>query len=65
MVVENPLIGKPHPAGARESVMGRFRYTIVYNVRSEAILVLAVSHHRRKPAYWLRRLAWKGEDANG
>ena len=34
----------------------RFPYAVVYVVRSEGVLVVAVQHGKRRPGYWKRRL---------
>lgn len=34
----------------------RFLYGIVYQIRGDKILVVAVSHLRRKPSYWRDRV---------
>ena len=39
-----------------QSVRG-YPYRIVYVVESDAILILAYAHERRKPGYWLHRLS--------
>lgn len=39
----------------RHFVLQRFPYRIVYEVRSDEVLVLAVAHVRRRPFYWKKR----------
>jgi hypothetical protein len=34
----------------------RFPFHVIYRVMSTQIIVLAVAHQRRRPAYWMRRL---------
>lgn len=41
--------------GVRRKVLRRFPFTVVYQVRSGALEVLAVMHQRRKPRYWKAR----------
>lgn len=47
-----PVIGAPdiHKAGLR-----RFPFSVIYRVTPTHIVVLAVAHQRRRPAYWLGR----------
>lgn len=33
----------------------RFPYSLIYRVLSDRIRVLAISHHKRQPRYWLGR----------
>ena len=42
--------------GLRTKGMKSFRYTIVYSLEAEGVLILAVAHHRRRPFYWLGRV---------
>lgn len=49
-----PVIGAPdiHKAGLK-----RFPLAVIYRVMPTHIVVLAVAHQRRRPTYWLGRLA--------
>lgn len=51
--VRNPIVRAPDIRRAR---LARFPFTILYREREGAVEVLAVAHHRRRPAYWLGRL---------
>ncbi|HEV7587837.1 MAG TPA: type II toxin-antitoxin system RelE/ParE family toxin [Longimicrobium sp.] len=55
-IVEYPDAGSPHLAGTRRLLTRRFPYSIIYQVRGDEIVVIAVAHQRRKPDFWLRRL---------
>lgn len=39
----------------RRYLLHRFSYTLIYELRQDEIVVVAVSHARRRPNYWLRR----------
>ncbi len=39
----------------RRCVLHRFPYVVVYEVRAEEVIVLAVAHSRRRPNYWEQR----------
>lgn len=54
-VSENPEIGTPLRSGARELLVRRFPYVVIYRVEPERVLVLAVGHQRRHPDFWLGR----------
>jgi plasmid stabilization system protein ParE len=45
-------LGRP---GLRGRVLRRFPYTIIYVVRAQRVVILAVAHQRRRPGYWLSR----------
>jgi plasmid stabilization system protein ParE len=40
----------------RRFLMPRFPYAIIYHTSPDSVRVLAVTHVRRKPNYWKRRL---------
>ena len=48
-----PLDSQPdiHKAGLR-----RFPFNVLYRVVGGVVQILAVSHHRRRPGYWLGRV---------
>jgi plasmid stabilization system protein ParE len=55
-VVEHPFSGRSGELGTRHTPIGDFRHDIVYIVREDLLIVVAVAHHRRRPGYWLDRL---------
>jgi plasmid stabilization system protein ParE len=48
-----PLVGKK----VRRCLVNRFPYGIFYGIADSAIIVVAVGHLKRKPAYWSQRIA--------
>jgi hypothetical protein len=36
-------------------ILSAFPFSIIYWVTDDAIIVLAVAHHRRRPGYWRGR----------
>jgi toxin ParE1/3/4 len=49
-------LGSPRSAReVRRFVLQRFPFKIIYEVRANEVLVLAVAHARRRPYYWRRR----------
>ena len=40
----------------RRKSMRPFPFTVLFRVASDSVQILAVAHHRRRPAYWLGRL---------
>ena len=51
-IVEHPSTGVPIRPKLRRYLLRRFPYSLIYTVRDDQILILAVMHHRRKPGYW-------------
>ena len=45
------------PHEVRNAVMDRFDYRVIYLVRPDEAVILAVSHTSRRPYHWHRRLA--------
>jgi toxin ParE1/3/4 len=41
----------------RQYILKRFPYSVAYELHPGRIEVLAITHHRRGPLYWQRRLA--------
>ena len=41
---------------SRRCLANRFPYSIIYQIRDSEILIIAVMHQSRKPAYWADRL---------
>jgi hypothetical protein len=39
----------------RTCMLGRFPYRVIFEVRNDEIVVLAVAHHRRQPGFWRQR----------
>lgn len=54
-LLANPLIGTPFRGASRRYVLRRFPYSIIYRATADAIQIVAVAHHRRKPGYWTKR----------
>jgi toxin ParE1/3/4 len=65
---ETPGIGSPVLLPAeladmevRRFALERFRYAIFALIREEELIILAIAHERRRPGFWLRRLAGERE----
>lgn len=62
LVVEHPSrwppsrIPEARARGVRHVLIRRFRVSIEYVVRGDAVRVLAIADTRRRPGYWVRRL---------
>ena len=55
-IVGAPEAWTKHMAGTRRCLLHRFPYGVVYQIRSESIQIVAVTHLHRKPQYWIERL---------
>lgn len=55
-IAEAPLRHPVGEYGTRQFVLpSRFPYTIVYRIRGDVIVVVAVAHQSREPGYWRGR----------
>lgn len=57
-----PLPSVPHPytpkqAKVQRLMMRRFPYDVVFIVRNETVLIIAVAHQSKRPGYWKTRLS--------
>lgn len=57
---ELPLSGPPFRGKLRHRPLFTFPYRVVYSVRGDGVLVLAIMHQRRGPRYMVERL--RGEE---
>jgi plasmid stabilization system protein ParE len=53
---ENSELGAPHRAGTHRFVLPRFPHSIIYFDEPEAIVIVALAHHRRDPGYGTDRI---------
>ncbi|MCI4431043.1 MAG: type II toxin-antitoxin system RelE/ParE family toxin [Burkholderiales bacterium] len=55
LLLQQPEIGSPRPAGRRGLYMNLFPYTVIYRVTADEIKVLVVKHDRKRPNYGASR----------
>ena len=55
-IVEFPHAWQPLSPRTRQHQLHRFPYAIVYQVRDDEIVIVAVAHLRRQPRYWRGRI---------
>ena len=44
-------------SGFRHFVLAEFTHSIIYSIEPDRIWIVAAAHHKRKPGYWLERVA--------
>ena len=49
--------GFPYKHGTRRVFPGKFKFSIVYLVRQDEVLVVAIAPFKRKPGYWRSRIS--------
>jgi plasmid stabilization system protein ParE len=50
-----PFSGSPSRGKTRRVIVKGFRFSVYYRPEADGIVVFAVSHHSRRPFYWLSR----------
>mgnify|MGYP000586728150 CR=1 FL=1 len=54
-IVEFPQAWTSLSKKSRRCMTNRFPYQVIYSIREESILILAIGHLHRKPGYWQER----------
>jgi plasmid stabilization system protein ParE len=55
-VLQFPTAWPQSSRRSKRCLANRFPYGIIYQIRDSEIVIIAVMHHSRKPAYWADRL---------
>lgn len=55
VLCDHPQLGPSWRRGRRRFPLRRFPYSIIYYVKGDELRVIALAHHRRRPAYWAGR----------
>jgi plasmid stabilization system protein ParE len=56
LILERPLAWQIEIEPVRRFILDRFPYKMLYLIRGERIVVLAVAHQHRHPDYWVDRI---------
>jgi len=51
-IVASPKIGNPLSLRLRKFPVGKFPYNMIYREDTEAIYIVTLSHHKRRPEHW-------------
>ena len=52
--------------GIRKRILRKFRYSLIYTIEKDGLLILALAHHSRRPGYWIgRRTGGEKEPGGG
>lgn len=55
-VAQSPDRWPPNGEDTRRYLLHRFPYGLVYMVREDSVVIVAVAHLRRRPGYWRHRI---------
>lgn len=56
LAATHPKLGSPWKLHTRRVFPKAFKFSVVYRIEPEELVVFAVAHFRRRPTYWRRRL---------
>lgn len=56
LIQERPLAWQIEVDPVRRFIFDRFPYKMLYIIRAERIVVIAVAHQHRQPDYWVDRV---------
>ena len=59
-IEQNPDAWPQYDHGTRHYLLRRYPFSVVYRVEPRRILIVAVAHGHRRPAYWKSRLQKPG-----
>ena len=51
--------------GIRKRILRKFRYSLIYTIEKDSLLILAVAHHSRRPGYWVGRVSPTQDETEG
>ena len=55
-IAEFPEAAEEIRPGIRKRLLRLFRYSLIYSIEAEELLIIAVAHPSRRPGYWADRL---------
>ncbi len=55
-ILDFPDAWTPLSKRARRCIINRFPYGVIYQIKTDVILIVAVGHLHREPNYWKKRL---------
>ena len=55
LIISFPEISERIKGDVRRCLINRFPYGIIYGIDGDTVVIFAVSHLKRKPAYWTSR----------
>jgi hypothetical protein len=55
-ILRNPTLWRERQGGYRRVNFAIFPYNIIFVVRGQTIVIIAIAHGSRRPKYWKNRL---------
>lgn len=57
LIAQFPESAQEIVPGIRKRALRKFRFSLIYSIEKDGLLILAVAHHSRRPRYWVRRVS--------
>ena len=57
LISQFPQLAPEIAPGIRKRVLRKFRYSLLYTIEKDRVLILAVAHQSRRPGYWIGRVS--------
>ncbi|HKB67688.1 MAG TPA: type II toxin-antitoxin system RelE/ParE family toxin [Pyrinomonadaceae bacterium] len=54
--IDHPEAWSPLSSRVCRCVLNRFPYSVIYSIRSETIIIVAIQHHHKEPEGWRSRV---------
>jgi len=55
LAATHPKLGSTWKLGTRRVFPKGFKFSVVYRIEPEELVIFAIAHFRRRPTYWRRR----------
>ena len=56
LLTDYPQIGAPYEGDTRRLLLRRFHHSLVYELRPDEVVILAVPHHSQRPESWRKHI---------
>lgn len=65
LIMQFPESAEEIRPGIRKRLLRKFRYSLIYSIEKDGLLILAVAHHSRRPGYWVGRVRGVHRETEG
>lgn len=65
LIAQFPESAEEIRLGIRKRLLRKFRYSLIYSVEQDGLLILAVAHQSRRPEYWVGRVRSDDKQTEG
>lgn len=65
LIAQFPESAEEIRPGIRKRLLRKFRYSLIYSVEQDGLLILAVAHQSRRPEYWVGRVRSDDKQTKG